>query len=283
MDRPKKQVVAQKKTESGPGLTKRDYFFMIACAVVLVICGPYVYYSVKIYRYMEANSETMAGPDFVFPKWHDLWITLVSALCIYVSKKVIIFVMQPVLFKLSKKVEKESEELFRLKAGKSAIKFQSTFWHIFASVYAWIVLRNQTWLPWYLGGEGELINGFTNMPFQPIDQSVYVFGLITLGNPLEASLEHFFWKEKNPDFAEMALHHVVQLSLVSASVLGNCLNIGTMIAFLHDVSDIGIQLAKMLHLMGYNFPWSLVSFLFGQVAWLYLRLFCLPTLIHAYG
>jgi hypothetical protein len=227
---------------------------MVAATVAFMIVGPYVYYAMKIYRYMEANYETEAGPDFVLPRWHDLWVTIVSAFCIFVSKKVVGLTLQPLLFKLSKKVEAESDELFRLKARKSSSKLHSTLWHTFASVYAWTVIRGQVWLPWYLGGEGELVNGFANMPFQTIDQSIYMFALITLGNPLEASLEHFFWKERTPDFAEMALHHVVQISLVSASVLGNCMNIGTIIAFAHDVSDIGVQLAKLLHMMGYNFP-----------------------------
>jgi len=60
--------------------------------------------------------------------------------------------------------------------------------------------------------------------------------------------------ERSPDFAEMALHHLVHLVLVSSSLIANVMVFGAMIAFVHDFSDIGVCLAKMLHLMGYTEP-----------------------------
>jgi len=69
----------------------------------------------------------------------------------------------------SKKMENDSDELAVFKARKAADKFHSLVWYCFISAYAWSVMRDQTWLPWFLGGEGELANGFTNMPFTPID------------------------------------------------------------------------------------------------------------------
>jgi hypothetical protein len=81
----------------------------------------------------------------------------------------------------------------------------------------------------------------------------------------------------------MSLHHVVHLVLVAASLVANVMAIGTLIAFLHDFSDIPFMLAKTLNLMGYGKPWAFVVFGYAQVGWIYFRLFCFPILIWEYG
>ena len=42
----------------------------------------------------------------------------------------------------------------------------------------------------------------------------------------------------------MSLHHMAHLSLASGYLMANMIPIGTLIAFLHDFSDIAVQAAK---------------------------------------
>jgi len=81
----------------------------------------------------------------------------------------------------------------------------------------------------------------------------------------------------------MSLHHIVHLILVAASLVANVMAIGTLIAFLHDFSDIYFMLAKTLNLVGRGKPWGFLVFAFAQVGWIYLRLVCFPILIYEYG
>ena len=92
--------------------------------------------------------------------------------------------MQPVLLKLSNRPEGESQELIDLKAKKAARHFFMFFWHLFAAVGGWLIIRDEYWLPRYLGGSGELSMTWINMPFSPMNVEAYYFGLVLLGHPL---------------------------------------------------------------------------------------------------
>ena len=85
--------------------------------------------------------------------------------------------------------------------------------------------------------------------------------------------------ERKFDFAEMSLHHLAHLLLSSSYLLANMLPYGTIISFLHDVSDICINGAKSFHLIGYK-NCSLITFLVGQVIWLFMRCVNFPYLLY---
>ena len=70
-------------------MSKADMGFMVAVAVLLCLCGPYMYYAILTYNYIRENSSKLAGPDFIPPDLRDGWITAISALSIYLSKLLI--------------------------------------------------------------------------------------------------------------------------------------------------------------------------------------------------
>ena len=77
----------------------------------------------------------------------------------------------------------------------------------------------------------------------------------------------------------MSLHHLAHLCLAASYLMANMLPIGVMINFLHDVSDVGTQITKLLHLTGKLIPFGYIAFVLTQVGWLYFRIFCLPLLL----
>ena len=70
---------------------------------------------------------------------------------------------------------------------KAAEKFYMLWWHSSAALGCYWVMKDESWVPWYLGGhsDGTIDNGFENMPFTPMSYSCYVFGLILLGKPVQ--------------------------------------------------------------------------------------------------
>lgn len=84
--------------------------------------------------------------------------------------------------------------------------------------------------------------------------------------------------ERNPDFAEMALHHMAHLSLAGCYLMANMIPIGTLIAFLHDFSDIFTQAAKVADNAGHKNQ-ALIYFLICQILWFVFRLIAMPVLL----
>ena len=76
----------------------------------------------------------------------------------------------------------------------------------------------------------------------------------------------------------MSLHHMAHLSLATGYLMANMIPIGTLIAFLHDFSDIGVQAAKTADNLGHKIA-AFIFFLFGQISWLIFRLIAMPILL----
>ena len=141
------------------------------------------------------------------------------------------------------------------------------------------MIKDESWLPWYLGGSGFVNSGLENVPFTPMNPTIYTFGLIFLGYPVQQIITHFLIDEKTPDFAEMSLHHITHLCLSSSYLFTNTLPYGSIVAFLHDFSDLPVGVSKGLHLSGYGMPWAVIVFFIGQFSWFFMRIFCLPLII----
>lgn len=61
-------------------------------------------------------------------------------------------------------------------------------------------------------------------------------------------LHQLFWTEiHRADFVEMFLHHIITISLITASYLTNYTRIGVSIMLIHDLSDIFLEVAKVFN------------------------------------
>jgi len=144
------------------------------------------------------------------------------------------------------------EEMSEIKESRAAEKFVLLIWHMIASLVCYWLMKDYSWVPSYLGGpkDGAIVNGFVNMPFTPMATDCFIFGLILLGEPLQATFIHFFVDKRKKDFAEMSLHHIAHLSLGIGYLMANMIPIGTLIIFLHEFSDIGVSGAKAFDTIG---------------------------------
>ena len=91
-------------------------------------------------------------------------------------------------------------------------------------------------------------------------------------------ITHFLGKRRN-DFIEMGLHHILSLYLYGGCYLFNLIEIGCVIAFLHDIADITTGVVKALAETKLKYPTAIV-FVFHMIMWFYTRNLLLPYFIY---
>jgi ceramide synthetase len=64
------------------------------------------------------------------------------------------------------------------------------------------------------------------------------------------AFSHRFVEERRKDYFVMFVHHVVTLVLLVASMQAGALRFGIVVLFLHDVSDVAVDLLKMANYLG---------------------------------
>ncbi|XP_013916760.1 PREDICTED: ceramide synthase 4-like, partial [Thamnophis sirtalis] len=99
------------------------------------------------------------------------------------------------------------------------------------------VLYNKPWL-W------DLRKCWVGYPQQPLQTSLLGYYLVQFSFYCSLLISLPF-DVKRMDLPEQLLHHLVTLVLIGSSFCLNCLRIGSLIMFLHDVSDCLLEAAKM--------------------------------------
>ena len=86
---------------------------------------------------------------------------------------------------------------------------------------------------------------FDEHPYYKHAPGLKIYILVTMGYHVGGLITHFFGTRRN-DFVEMGLHHIVAIYLFGGMYLYNIWEIGSAIAFLHDIADITTNWVKML-------------------------------------
>jgi len=118
-----------------------------------------------------------------------------------------------------------------------------------------------------------------NMPFMAIPKgadicillylSLYTYQLIDL---LTAGLDR-------PDFNETLVHHMCAVSLTAGTVFGNSRGIGLVIAYLHAISDIAVNISRILSSTHYTIP-ALIAYLVLMIVWIWSRIMCFGYMVY---
>lgn len=91
---------------------------------------------------------------------------------------------------------------------------------------------------------------------------------------------HRFFDERRKDYYVMYVHHIATIALVACSFSVGYLRIGILVLWVHDVSDIFIDLLKMTNYLKLDGPkgWfgSEIAYVASLVAWVYWRLYRYP-------
>jgi hypothetical protein len=125
--------------------------------------------------------------------------------------------------------------------NKKYSKFVEAAWRfIFYSVFTilgYFTLFVPSPVPWVL----ESKEHWANWPLQEIFPMVKVYYLVELG----AYFHQLAWTEINrSDSWEMIAHHLITIALLLSSHVLNFVRIGVTVLFIHDISDVFLELAK---------------------------------------
>ena len=71
-----------------------------------------------------------------------------------------------------------------------------------------MICKDKAWYPWYLGGPSDGYTKLIDFPLMEHDQEIYVYMLVAGGYPLQ-NLILLLVHDREPDFHEMLLHHIV--------------------------------------------------------------------------
>jgi ceramide synthetase len=112
------------------------------------------------------------------------------------------------------------------------------------SIYGYIVLKDKEYTPWILGGSGDITESFPEeFPYVSYYEDVAYYFLWGLSYHVMSLVYHLALPKK-PDFMEMFLHHICTIFLIAFSYMSGYLRIGSLIFFLHDVTDVASYLMK---------------------------------------
>jgi len=158
---------------------------------------------------------------------------------------------------------------------KQVVRWQFQVWqlgvHLVFAVAGAALLAKTTWLE-------APDSAWTPQP-EP-HMYLVLFMLSQLAVWTDTAIRHVLVDERRHDYTLMLLHHVVTLALVSLALFGGMMPAGLVVLFLHDTSDVCIDLLKMASLArvegrrgGFA---SEGVYVLCLASWAYFRLYALP-------
>jgi len=146
------------------------------------------------------------------------------------------------------------------------------------TVWSLSLLRDEPWVPWVLGGKGEMRFCWTDgYPFQAVPAELRRFYLTAVGYHL-SEVAMLLLETRLPDFWEMLLHHTVSCSLVVFSYALNYVRVGSLVLTLHGATDVLIYASKAFVDTG-NIRCTTALYFSLILAYAWFRIFVFPVYI----
>ena len=168
-----------------------------------------------------------------------------------------------------------------LRSRKNMHKFKAQMWqlvvHTIFAVLEWRVLHDE---PWFEEGWRAAVPSPHVQTNKPELRQLY---LAQLAVWIYMGACQLYFLEKQKDYYVMMWHHVITLALVGLSFHHNYVRYGVMVLFVHDASDIFLDLMKTANYLRLEDRAGcyLVEMFYAScfVSWPYFRLYQLPKMI----
>lgn len=108
-----------------------------------------------------------------------------------------------------------------MRAKKAVINLAKTAYYLVWSIWAYVLLKETNFMPPMLGGNGQLENCFSNVPFQDPVKGLLTYSLISLGYYLGDLFDTVLMNRKSEEYWEMLLHHVLTITLFGGMIMQN--------------------------------------------------------------
>lgn len=204
---------------------------------------PFTYYGYTYTEKMRANKPE----GYQWPEFSDMILTAASSVVFAIIEMSVPSIFVPI-FRPYCKVQPKDGDPKKLKehnrrSTKMAYQFYRFIYFTVATVWGYVVLKDQYWFPYELGGVGSYADTFKEFPYGNHAAGMKEYLLITMGFHVGGLVTHFFGERRN-DFLELSLHHLAAIYLFGGLYLYNVWEIGAVIAYLHDIADITTNLIK---------------------------------------
>jgi len=101
--------------------------------------------------------------------------------------------------------------------------------------------------------------------------------IVQIGYHIFFFFEAFIWKLQNRKYYEWLLHHGIAIILLFYSYTFSLLVIGVYVLFWHNVSDLGLVIARTYTLLKWKKqPVTIALYLMEYVLWVYARNYVFP-------
>lgn len=228
------------------------------------------------------GARNVANASAAYPQLSEIRIPLGCGFVLVFVQKAFQVLCRPVATMVIQKKGKWSHVVYESKLerfGSAIFKF------LFFSVFSWFsyvhLLRGAEWMPSELFGNGSTAKcwgdgrAFDNAP---MELHLLKFYQVAIAYHTSELIFQILYEMQKPDFVEMWAHHATTCFLVLASYQLNCGRIGSLVLFLHYVSDVPVYGAKIF-VDTKLVPLAVCNLVGMLVSWGYLRLYCLPRFI----
>lgn len=220
-----------------------------------LICFAGTTYMVLNYENFWAERLIYKPENFVLPKLEDLYFTAYILPFIIASKlifeKLFSGFMYSILAAKYKKIEdKENFNLGLIYKKKLTTNLYKVLYYTSISAFCYLMIRDSDFFPYELFGKGDMVNIFKNGDpgylFFDKPSNFNLYYLINLAFVITDLIWLLFFYDSQSDFSLMILHHSITISLVTFSYLYNYSQIGVIVFFLHDLTDVFVYLIRII-------------------------------------
>ena len=231
--------------------------------------------------------------EYQIPKFSDFKIILYAVPIISLIKIAFESALSPVMYKyvLSKKYKNLNDEsnfnLGFIYKKKLATNLYKVVYYSLVVLFSYSLIKDMDYFPYEILGKGDMINIFKNGSpgyiFFEKPKYFDMYYLISVAFVITDLIWLLFVYETQSDYPLMLLHHSVTISLILFSYLTNLSQIGVIVLFLHDATDILVYVVRIVINTDCIFFVKVTLCSVFLLSYIYLRLYVLGKLIIVVG
>lgn len=284
------QIVSNKKEKKDDDLMSKDNswlnrFFMI----LTMIC--YLGTFVMIFRYDKYWKEYIVHKPkgYELPKLSDFKFVLL-ALPVFILSKVLLekyskgLMYNFLALKYKNPQDEENYKLGKVYNKKLCTSLFKVVYYTISVVIGHYICKNMTFFPPELFGNGLMENMFNegDPGFLFFDKPEYFDRYYLLG--LTFVITDLIWLlfiyDIQSDFYLMILHHSITISLVVFSYLTNLSQVGIIVFYLHDITDVFVYAARIVINTDFKDWIKMIPCTFLLGSYFFFRIYLLGKLIY---
>lgn len=236
-------------------LNKENAFLNSTFVFFTIMC--YVGTAIMIFKHDKFWRELIIfmPSNYEIPQVSDLTFTLSSLSLIILAKIAFERLLSSTMYSWLSDKYKDQSNFEEYKLGliykkKLAASLFKVVYYTTIVIIGYSIMKDSDFFPKELGGSGDMINLFKNgVPGYLFFEKPAFFNhyyLSNLGFIITDLIWLLFIYETQNDFCLMLLHHSLAISLVTFSYLHNYSQIGIIVFFLHDLTDIFVYLVRII-------------------------------------